>query len=169
MTSAFSTYPRCCLNNCTRKTNPTLFVCSSGSAADRQQQPVYTTTTNADASDINYTHVYNVVKENGYNQYDTTAPPQSSCDSFTGRQSNSENQQRSTTASEENCICKNLLKKSSSASNKMSDRLGQWPTESDSEIAGNLSGLDRLRNGRYNKVSGKFFFRYKIFRERHLQ
>lgn len=33
----------------------------------------------------------------------------------------------------------------------MSDRLGQWGTEFDSEIAGNLSGLQRLQNGRYNK------------------
>jgi hypothetical protein len=31
------------------------------------------------------------------------------------------------------------------------DRLGQWPTESESEITG--YGLQRLRNGRFNKVS----------------
>lgn len=31
------------------------------------------------------------------------------------------------------------------------DRLGQWPTESESEMSG--QGLDRLRNGRFNKVS----------------
>jgi hypothetical protein len=31
------------------------------------------------------------------------------------------------------------------------DRLGQWPTESESEMSG--QGLQRLRNGRFNKVS----------------
>jgi hypothetical protein len=31
------------------------------------------------------------------------------------------------------------------------DRLGQWPTESESELAG--QGLQRLKNGRFNKVS----------------
>jgi len=31
------------------------------------------------------------------------------------------------------------------------DRLGQWPIESESEITG--YGLQRLRNGRFNKVS----------------
>lgn len=32
------------------------------------------------------------------------------------------------------------------------DRLGQWGTVSDAETPGNISGLDRIRNGRYNKV-----------------
>jgi hypothetical protein len=32
------------------------------------------------------------------------------------------------------------------------DRLGQWPFESDTEIAGAMSGLNRLKNGRFNKV-----------------
>jgi hypothetical protein len=31
------------------------------------------------------------------------------------------------------------------------DRLGQWPLESESEMAG--QGLQRLKNGRFNKVS----------------
>lgn len=31
------------------------------------------------------------------------------------------------------------------------DRLGQWPLESESELAG--QGLQRLKNGRFNKVS----------------
>lgn len=31
------------------------------------------------------------------------------------------------------------------------DRLGQWPAESDSEIAGSIAGFDRLRNGKFNK------------------
>lgn len=35
------------------------------------------------------------------------------------------------------------------------DRLGQWAFESDSEIAGAINGLQRMRIGRYNKVSGK--------------
>jgi hypothetical protein len=34
------------------------------------------------------------------------------------------------------------------------DRLGQWPVESESEIAG--QGLQRLKNGRFNKVSRIF-------------
>lgn len=34
------------------------------------------------------------------------------------------------------------------------DRLGQWPLESESELSG--QGLLRLKNGRFNKVSGKF-------------
>ena len=33
------------------------------------------------------------------------------------------------------------------------DRLGQWPFESESEITG--QGLQRLKNGRFNKVSEK--------------
>lgn len=31
------------------------------------------------------------------------------------------------------------------------DRLGQWPAESDGEVAGEVTGFARLRNGRYNK------------------
>lgn len=38
------------------------------------------------------------------------------------------------------------------------DRLGQWPFESESELPG--QGLQRLKNGRFNKVSSK---RKKIF------
>lgn len=42
-----------------------------------------------------------------------------------------------------------------STSNDMSecsrDRLGQWPVESDSEVAGAVSGFGRLHNGRFNK------------------
>ena len=34
------------------------------------------------------------------------------------------------------------------------DCLGQWPLESESEMSG--QGLQRLRNGRFNKVSWKF-------------
>lgn len=37
------------------------------------------------------------------------------------------------------------------------DRLGHWGTSSDSEVAGNITGFERLRNGRYNKVN---FVRY---------
>lgn len=33
------------------------------------------------------------------------------------------------------------------------DRLGQWPLESESEMSG--QGLQRLKNGRFNKVSWK--------------
>lgn len=33
------------------------------------------------------------------------------------------------------------------------DRLGQWPLDSESELAG--QGLQRLKNGRFNKVSSK--------------
>lgn len=33
------------------------------------------------------------------------------------------------------------------------DRLGQWPLESESELAG--QGVQRLKNGRFNKVSKK--------------
>lgn len=44
------------------------------------------------------------------------------------------------------------------------DRLGLWGTETvDSEVAGNISGLQRLRLARFNKVSASsilfhFFF-----------
>lgn len=31
------------------------------------------------------------------------------------------------------------------------DRLGQWPAESDGEVAGEVTGFARLRNGRFNK------------------
>lgn len=31
------------------------------------------------------------------------------------------------------------------------DRLGQWPSASDSEIAGSIAGFDRLRSGKFNK------------------
>lgn len=44
--------------------------------------------------------------------------------------------------------CSRLTEKSSEMS---MDRLGQWPTESESEMSG--QGLQRLRNGRFNKVS----------------
>lgn len=39
-----------------------------------------------------------------------------------------------------------------------SDRLGQWPAESDGEVAGEVTGFARLRNGRFNKVSSKVPF-----------
>lgn len=38
-------------------------------------------------------------------------------------------------------LCKNIR-----------DRLGLWGTISESEVAGNVSGLERLRSARYNKV-----------------
>lgn len=38
------------------------------------------------------------------------------------------------------------------------DRLGQWPLESESELSG--QGLQRLKNGRFNKVSGKIKNRF---------
>lgn len=38
-------------------------------------------------------------------------------------------------------LCKNIR-----------DRLGLWGTVSDSEVAGNVTGLDRLRHARFNKV-----------------
>ncbi|XP_059611872.1 NADP-dependent malic enzyme isoform X1 [Phlebotomus argentipes] len=45
------------------------------------------------------------------------------------------------------CFCTNM------SDYKSLDRVGQWPAGDfhDSEIPGSLSGLDRLRNGRYNK------------------
>lgn len=168
MTSAFSSYPRCsqrCGQKNTNNNNQLEFTMTSGNGSDKtadRQQPVYSTTTNADAcSDISYTHVYGMAtKENGYHQYDTTLPQFNVNDSFTGSQPNSEKQpkQTSTSITGENCICKNLLKKPNRREKMSSDRLGQWPVESDSEIAGNLSGLDRLRNGRFNKVSENLIF-----------
>lgn len=38
-------------------------------------------------------------------------------------------------------LCKNIR-----------DRLGLWGTVSDAEVAGNVTGLDRLRQARFNKV-----------------
>lgn len=38
------------------------------------------------------------------------------------------------------------------------DRLGLWGTATvDSEVAGNISGLERLRLSRFNKVSSFFY------------
>ena len=34
------------------------------------------------------------------------------------------------------------------------DKVGQWPTEDDTEIPSRISGYERLHNGRYTKVSG---------------
>lgn len=42
-------------------------------------------------------------------------------------------------------LCKNIR-----------DRLGLWGTLSESEVAGNVSGLERLRSARFNKVSDFF-------------
>lgn len=42
--------------------------------------------------------------------------------------------------------------KMSDTQSNIRDRLGLWGT-SDSEVAGNVSGLDRLKNARYNKVN----------------
>lgn len=33
------------------------------------------------------------------------------------------------------------------------DKVGQWPTEDDTEIPSRVSGYERLHNGRFNKVS----------------
>lgn len=44
---------------------------------------------------------------------------------------------------------------SSELSKNLRDRLGLWGTTSDSEVAGNVSGLERLRSARFNKVSYK--------------
>lgn len=92
---------------------------------------------------------YNTVQENGYHaaNREVVVP---TTNSFTSRLPTSE-------IAVENCICKNLYK-SKEISGKMSDRLGQWGTESDSEISGNLSGFQRLHNGRYNKVSNLIYF-----------
>lgn len=55
-----------------------------------------------------------------------------------------------------------LVKKPSETMSEVArDRLGQWPVESESELAG--QGLQRLKNGRFNKVSRKSD--EKIFRE----
>lgn len=33
------------------------------------------------------------------------------------------------------------------------DKVGQWPTEDDTEIPSRVSGYERLHNGKFNKVS----------------
>lgn len=33
------------------------------------------------------------------------------------------------------------------------DKVGQWPTEDDTEIPSRISGYERLHNSRFNKVS----------------
>lgn len=66
----------------------------------------------------------------------------------------------------ENSFDRNNSDKKITEINKMSDssdcrdRLGLWGMSSDSEVPGTVSGLDRLRNGRYNKVIliNLFFF-----------
>lgn len=58
-----------------------------------------------------------------------------------------------------NCNCKSAdshTKMSSELCKDVRDRLGLWGSGSDAEIAGRVSGFDRLRVGRFNKVS-KFF------------
>ncbi|XP_058443206.1 NADP-dependent malic enzyme isoform X2 [Malaya genurostris] len=40
---------------------------------------------------------------------------------------------------------------STNMSESSRDRLGQWPAESDAEVAGGVPGFARLRNGRFNK------------------
>lgn len=58
----------------------------------------------------------------------------------------------------ENSFERNNSDKKNTEINKMSDssdcrdRLGLWGMSGDSEVPGTVSGLDRLRNGRYNKV-----------------
>lgn len=48
-------------------------------------------------------------------------------------------------------VCK--FSTTSDMSETSRDRLGQWPVESDGEVAGGVSGFARLHNGRFNKVS----------------
>lgn len=61
----------------------------------------------------------------------------------------------------------NLNNNNQHTSNTMSenrDRLGLWGTASvDSEVAGNISGLQRLHLSRFNKVSAAIFFIYLYF------
>lgn len=58
----------------------------------------------------------------------------------------------------ENSFERNNSDKKITEINKMSDssdcrdRLGLWGLSGDAEVPGTISGLDRLRNGRYNKV-----------------
>ena len=40
------------------------------------------------------------------------------------------------------------------------DRLGQWAVESESGVAGDLSGRDRMKSGRHNKVRNCENFEY---------
>lgn len=116
------------------------------------------TTTTTD-NNKEYTHT----KENGYQYGDVDIK----ANSFTSKRLNGEQQQLSSagTCKEKNnkssgvlssdlCICKNLytLKNTKMDNSNNRDRIGQWGTVSDSETPGNLSGLDRMRNGRYNKV-----------------
>lgn len=64
----------------------------------------------------------------------------------------------------ENSFERNNSDKKITEINKMSDssdcrdRLGLWGLSGDSEVPGAVSGLDRLRNGRYNKVKHYFLF-----------
>lgn len=119
---------------------------------------------------------YAHIKENGY-QYENV---DIKANSFTSKLLNGEQQQFSSAGSVNNtsnsstkniikdcnkssgvssdlCICKNLYNNKNLKNNNMDsnnrDRLGQWGTVSDAETPGNISGLDRIRNGRYNKVS----------------
>ncbi|XP_063703948.1 NADP-dependent malic enzyme isoform X2 [Culicoides brevitarsis] len=92
-------------------------------------------------------------KENGY----PYANVDIKANSFTTRPANGEQlgkaprdiDKNCKNTSSASCICRNLVKKPSNMENR--DRLGQWGTMSDPETPGNLSGLERLRHGRYNK------------------
>lgn len=55
-----------------------------------------------------------------------------------------------------------LVKNISEKMSESRDRLGQWPFESESEIAG--QGLQRLKNGRFNKVCANNFIFFLLYR-----
>lgn len=126
------------------------------------------TTTESHRDNTLNTHI----KENGY-QYGGVVDIKGN--SFTHKISNGEQQQFSSAAFNnniknsknsgvsENCVCKNLYnnKINKKMDNSNRDRLGQWGTISDSETPGNLSGLERIRNGRYNKVRESEILKYR--------
>lgn len=58
-----------------------------------------------------------------------------------------------TTGTQSACKFSSTANSNNTMSECSRDRLGQWPVESDSEVAGGVSGFGRLHNGRFNKVS----------------
>lgn len=65
---------------------------------------------------------------------------------------------RTTTNNSSNLNNNNCSQHTSNAMSETRDRLGLWGTATvDSEVAGNISGLQRLHLSRFNKVSAKIF------------
>jgi hypothetical protein len=97
---------------------------------------------------VDKTHSWKQVEETNSKAFDSQAT------TATSSSANKTNQSKS---SDNNNCANNTQNNTMSGDKNYRDRLGQWPFESDCEIAGSMSGFDRLKNGRFNKVILFFF------------